>query len=138
MSADLSDSIKRLVKKGKENGFVLISELDEIIKNLKAADKQYIRDGLEELEIQIVKTPKDYDEYKYMTGEQAIEFLQSLSDGKTKAFVKLRIMIVTKPILVGLKIHLKTGYFLGGLNLMLKYIGFVFFTFLVKDKEKKH
>ena len=33
MSADLSDSIKRLAKKGKENGFVLISELDEIIKN---------------------------------------------------------------------------------------------------------
>ena len=60
----------------------------EIIKNLKVADQQYIRDGLEELEIQIVKTPKDYDEYKYMTGEQAIEFLQSLSDGKTKAFVK--------------------------------------------------
>ena len=88
MSADFSKSIKRLVKKGKENGFVLISELDEIIKNLKAADQQYIRDGLEELEIQIVKTPKDYDEYKYMTGEQAIEFLQSLSDGKTKAFVK--------------------------------------------------
>ena len=32
-------------------------------------------------------------------------------------------------ILVGLKIHLKTGYFLGGLNLMLKYIGFVFYVF---------
>ena len=76
MNADLSDSIKRLVKKGKENGFVLISELDEIIKNLKVADQQYIRDGLEELEIQIVKTPKDYDEYKYMTGEQAIEFFK--------------------------------------------------------------
>jgi len=88
MNAKLSEDIKKLVKKGKENGFILISELDEIIKNLKAADQQYIRDGMEELEIQIVKTAKDYDEYKYMTGEQAIEFLQSLSDGKTKAFVK--------------------------------------------------
>ena len=88
MNANLSEDIKKLVKKGKENGFILISELDEIIKNLKAADQQYIRDGMEELEIQIVKTAKDYDEYKYMTGEQAIEFLQSLSDGKTKAFVK--------------------------------------------------
>jgi len=88
MNVNLSEDIKKLVKKGKENGFILISELDEIIKNLNAADQQYIRDGMEELEIQIVKTPKDYDEYKYMTGEQAIEFLQSLSDGKTKAFVK--------------------------------------------------
>ena len=88
MNGNLSEDIKKLVKKGKENGFILISELDEIIKNLKAADQQYIRDGMEELEIQIVKTAKDYDEYKYMTGEQAIEFLQSLSDGKTKAFVK--------------------------------------------------
>ena len=43
---------------------------------------------MEELKIQIVKTPKDYDEYKYMTGEEAIQFLQGLSDGKTKAFVK--------------------------------------------------
>ncbi len=88
MNVNLSEDIKKLVKKGKENGFILISELDEIIKNLNAADQQYIRDGMEELEIQIVKTPEDYDEYKYMTGEQAIEFLQSLSDGKTKAFVK--------------------------------------------------
>ena len=43
---------------------------------------------MEELKIQVVKTPKDYDEFKYMTGEEAIEFLQSLSDGKTKAFVR--------------------------------------------------
>tara|TARA_B100000575_G_C22913869_1_gene530515 strand:- start:100 stop:375 length:276 start_codon:yes stop_codon:yes gene_type:complete len=88
MTTNLSDDIKKLVKKGKENGFILISELDEIIKDLKSADQQYIRDGMEELEIQIVKSPKHYDEYKYMTGEQAIEFLQGLSDGKTKAFVK--------------------------------------------------
>ena len=88
MNNDITNEIKKIVKKGKENGFILISELQEIIKELKPADQQYIRDGMEELEIQLVKTPKDYDEYKYMTGEEAIEFLQSLSDGKTKAFVR--------------------------------------------------
>ena len=88
MNENLTKNIKKLVQKGKENGFILISELNAIIENLKAPDQQYIRDGMEELEIQVVKTPKDYDEFKYMTGEEAIEFLQSLSDGKTKAFVK--------------------------------------------------
>jgi hypothetical protein len=88
MNNDITNEIKKIVKKGKENGFILISELQEIIKEQKPADQQYIRDGMEELEIQVVKTPKDYDEYKYLTGEEAIAFLQSLSDGKTKAFVK--------------------------------------------------
>ena len=88
MNENLTKNIKKLVQKGKENGFILISELNAIIENLKVADQQYIRDGMEELEIQVVKTPKDYDEFKYMTGEEAIEFLQSLSDGKTKAFAK--------------------------------------------------
>ena len=88
MSENLTENIKKLVQKGKENGFILISELNAIIENLKVADQQYIRDGMEELEIQVVKSPKDYDEFKYMTGEEAIEFLQSLSDGNTKAFVK--------------------------------------------------
>ena len=88
MSGNITEEMKKLVRSGKEEGFILISELDKIIEDLGAADQQYIRDGMEELKIQIVKTPKDYDEYKYMTGEEAIEFLQSLSDGKTKAFVK--------------------------------------------------
>ena len=88
MNENITNDIKNIVKKGKEIGYILISELDEIIKDLKSADQQYIRDGMEELEIQVVKTPKDYDEYKYMTGEEAIAFLQSLSDGKTKAFVR--------------------------------------------------
>ena len=88
MSGNITDDMKKIVRKGKEEGFILISELDKIIEDLGAADQQYIRDGMEELKIQIVKTPKDYDDYKYMTGEEAIEFLQSLSDGKTKAFVK--------------------------------------------------
>tara|TARA_B100000768_G_C11149231_1_gene319567 strand:+ start:90 stop:371 length:282 start_codon:yes stop_codon:yes gene_type:complete len=88
MSGNITEDMKKLVRKGKEEGFILISELDKVIEDLGAADQQYIRDGMEELKIQIVKTPKDYDEYKYMTGEEAIQFLQGLSDGKTKAFVK--------------------------------------------------
>ena len=88
MSGNITEEMKKIVRSGKEEGFILISELDKIIEDLGAADQQYIRDGLEELKIQIVKTSKDYDEYKYMTGEEAIQFLQGLSDGKTKAFVK--------------------------------------------------
>jgi len=88
MKENLTQDIKNLVKKGKENGYILLAELNNIIETLNVADQQYIRDGMEELKIQVVKTPKDYDEFKYMTGEEAIEFLQSLSDGKTKAFVK--------------------------------------------------
>ena len=88
MSGNITEEMKKLVRSGKEKGFILILELDKIIEDLSAADQQYIRDGLEELKIQIVKTSKDYDEYKYMTGEEAIQFLQGLSDGKTKAFVK--------------------------------------------------
>ena len=88
MSGNITEEMKKLVRSGKEEGFILISELDKIIEDLGAADQQYIRDGLEELKIQIVRTSKDYDEYKYMTGEEAIQFLQGLSDGKTKAFVK--------------------------------------------------
>ena len=88
MSGNITEEMKKLVRSGKEKGFILILELDKIIEDLGAADQQYIRDGLEELKIQIVKTSKDYDEYKYMTGEEAIQFLQGLSDGKTKAFVK--------------------------------------------------
>ncbi len=87
MNKDIANEIRELVKSGKENGFILISELDQIIKDLKPADQQYIRDGLEELQIQIVKTPKEYDEFKYLTGKEAIRILQSLSDGKTRAFV---------------------------------------------------
>ncbi len=88
MKENLTQDIKNLVKKGKENGYILLAGLNNIIETLNVADQQYIRDGMEELKIQVVKTPKDYDEFKYMTGEEAIEFLQSLSDGKTKAFVK--------------------------------------------------
>ena len=35
-----------------------------------------------------MQSPTDYYEYKYMTGDEAIAFLQILSDGKTQAFVR--------------------------------------------------
>ena len=43
---------------------------------------------LEGMEIQIVNFPNEYDEYKYLSGEEAIKILQSLSDGSHEAFVK--------------------------------------------------
>ena len=42
MNENLTENIKKLVQKGKENGFILISELNAIIENLKLADQQYI------------------------------------------------------------------------------------------------
>ena len=63
MKENLTQDIKNLVKKGKENGYILLSELNNVIETLKVADQQYIRDGMEELKIQVVKTPKDYDEF---------------------------------------------------------------------------
>ena len=51
MSADLSDSIKRLAKKGKENGFVLISELDEIVKRIKQIQKTIIKKSEENMNV---------------------------------------------------------------------------------------
>ena len=88
MSNDIKESITKLVKKGKENGFVLIDELDSIMKNLAIPDQQYIRDSMEEMEIQVVKKAENYDEYKYMTGEEAIQFLQGLERRKNKSICK--------------------------------------------------
>ena len=40
------------------------------------------------MEIQLIQTIDEYDEYKYLSGREAIEILQSLSDGNHEAFVK--------------------------------------------------
>ena len=40
------------------------------------------------MEIQVVNSPNEYDEYKYLSGEEAIKILQSLSDGSHEAFIK--------------------------------------------------
>ena len=90
MSGNITEEMKKLVRSGKEEGFILISELDKIIEDLGAADQQYIRDGLEELKIQIVKTSKDYDEYKYMTGEKQYNFYKVLVMEKQKHLLKMK------------------------------------------------
>ena len=38
--------------------------------------------------VQLIKSPDEYDEYKYLSGEEAIKILQSLSDGTHEAFIK--------------------------------------------------
>ena len=43
---------------------------------------------LDGMEIQLVENIDEYDEYKYLSGEEAIKILQSLSDGNHEAFVK--------------------------------------------------
>ena len=84
----LSDQIKDLIRTGKDLGYILESNLQEYINHLPAMDQTYIRNTIEGFKIQIIKFKKDYDELKYMSGEDAIKFLQNLSDGKYSAFKK--------------------------------------------------
>ena len=83
-----SDQIKNLIRSGKKDGYVLESELNESISHLPNQDQTYIRNTIEGFKIQIIKSQKDYDELKYLSGEDAIKFLQNLSDGKYSAFKK--------------------------------------------------
>ena len=84
----LSDQIKDLIRSGKEVGYILEKNLIEVTSTLSDADKNYIRNTIEGFKIQIIKSKKDYDELKYLSGEDAIKFLQNLSDGKYSAFKK--------------------------------------------------
>ena len=83
-----SDQIKDLIRTGKKDGYVLESALEKAISHLPAMDQSYIRNTIEGFKIQIIKSKKDYDELKYLSGIDAIEFLQNLSDGKYSAFKK--------------------------------------------------
>ena len=84
----LSDQIKDLIRTGKDVGYILESNLTNLISTLPEADQKYIRNTIDGFKIQIVNSKKDYDELKYMSGEDAIKFLQNLSDGKYSAFTK--------------------------------------------------
>ena len=84
----LSDQIKDLIRSGREVGYILENNLIEVTSTLSDADKTYIRNTIEGFKIQIIKSEKDYDELKYLSGEDAIKFLQNLSDGKYSAFKK--------------------------------------------------
>ena len=84
----LSDQIKDLIRTGKDSGYILESNLTDLISTLPEADQNYIRNTIDGFKIQIIKSKHDYDELKYLSGEDAIEFLQNLSDGKYRAFKK--------------------------------------------------
>jgi hypothetical protein len=83
-----SDQIKDLIRTGKKVGYILESDLKKYIKHLPKPDQEYIRHTIEGFKIQLIINKKDYDELKYLSGLDAIEFLQNLSDGKYKAFNK--------------------------------------------------
>ena len=84
----LSDQIKDLIRTGKDLGFILESDLVDLITTLPEADQNYIRNTIDGFKIQIIKSKNDYDELKYLSGEDSIRFLQNLSDGKYSAFKK--------------------------------------------------
>ena len=50
---------------------------------MKLSSTEYTIEGFK---IQIVSSSDDYDELKYLSGEDAIDFLQNLTDGKYSAF----------------------------------------------------
>ena len=83
-----SDQIKNLIRSGKNDGYILETKLNETISHLPNQDQIYIRNTIEGFKIQIIKSQKDYDELKYLSGADAIKFLQNLSDGKYSAFKK--------------------------------------------------
>ncbi len=85
---NLSDQIKDLIRKGNADGYILDDDLTKCITSLSKADQNYIRNTIEGFKIQIVKSIDQYDELKYLSGEDALEFLQNLSDGKYHAFKK--------------------------------------------------
>ena len=74
------EELKTLIRQGKEIGYILNETLDKCLLSFSAIDRKYIIETLEEMEIQIVDSPKEYDEYKYLSGEEAIKILQQISD----------------------------------------------------------
>ena len=85
---DNKEKLKKLIRQGKEIGYILNENLYECLLDFSIADRQYVIETLEGMEIQIVNSPNEYDEYKYLSGEEAIKILQSLSDGSHEAFIK--------------------------------------------------
>ena len=85
---DNKEELKKLIRQGKEIGYILDETLNEYLLDFSIADKQYVIETLEGMEIQVVNSLNEYDEYKYLSGEEAIKILQSLSDGDHEAFIK--------------------------------------------------
>ncbi|CAI8323621.1 MAG: Uncharacterised protein [Gammaproteobacteria bacterium] len=82
------EELRSLIEQGKELGYILTSSLNNVISTYTLADQNYVKQSLEKLQIQIIDSEELYDEYKYLSGEEAIKILQSLSDGSHKAFIK--------------------------------------------------
>ena len=85
---NLSDQIKDLIRTGKKNGYILEENLKKCISSFSETDQTYIRNTIEGFKIQIVNTIHEYDDLKYLSGKDAIDFLQNLNDGKYSAFKK--------------------------------------------------
>ena len=84
----LSDQIKNLIRTGKKDGYILEEHLNKCISSFSKVDQDYIINTIQGFKIQIVKSSEEYDELKYLSGKDAINFLQNLSDGKYSAFKK--------------------------------------------------
>ena len=84
----LSDQVKDLIRAGKKDGYILEQDLYKCISSFSETDQNYIRNTIEGFKIQIVSSSEDYDELKYLSGKDAIDFLQNLTDGKYSAFKK--------------------------------------------------
>tara|TARA_Y100000992_G_C20923226_1_gene330862 strand:- start:63 stop:350 length:288 start_codon:yes stop_codon:yes gene_type:complete len=82
------EELRSLIKQGKELGYILTSSLNNVISSHSLADQEYVKQSLEKMKIQIIDSKELYDEYKYLSGEEAIKILQSLSDGSHNAFIK--------------------------------------------------
>ena len=85
---DDKDKLKNLIRQGKEIGYILKDDLDSCLLSYSKIDKKYISETIDGMEIQLIDSPEEYDEYKYLSGEEAIKILQSLSDGTHEAFIK--------------------------------------------------
>jgi len=82
------EKLKNLIRHGKEIGYILKKDLDECLEEYSTIDKEYVIQTIDGMEIQLINSPDEYDEYKYLSGEEAIKILQSLSDGTHEAFIK--------------------------------------------------
>ena len=82
------EELKNLIRHGKEIGYILNKDLDNCLEGYSTTDKEYVTQTIDGMEIQLINSPDEYDEYKYLSGEEAIKILQSLSDGTHEAFIK--------------------------------------------------
>lgn len=82
------EKLKNLIRHGKEIGYILKKDLDECLEEYSTIDKEYVIQTIDGMEIQLIKSPDEYDEYKYLSGAEAIKILESLSDGNHEAFIK--------------------------------------------------